>query len=149
MREPFFDWVGPLSSIKWTLFAKPGSPIELERLEDARQYRIGGYKGDVMTNYLADKGFEVSAISNNGLNARRLAENQIDLWVADGLAGPYLAADASDITGLEPVLTFRETPMYLAVHKETSAEILQALNRGYQELVESGEKATISRSYGF
>ena len=69
--------------------------------------------------------------------------------MADGLAGPYLAADASDITGLEPVLSFRETPMYLAVHKETSAEILQALNRGYQELVESGEKATISRSYGF
>ena len=148
-REPFFDWVGPLSSIKWTLFAKPGSSIELERLEDARQYRIGGYKGDVMTNYLANKGFEVSAISNNGLNARRLVEDQIDLWVADGLAGPYLAADASDITGLEPVLAFRETPMYLAVHKETSAEILQALNRGYQELVESGEKATISRSYGF
>ena len=44
---------------------------------------------------------------------------------------------------------FRETPMYLAVHKDTAPEILQALNKSYQALVESGEKETISRSYGF
>jgi len=148
-REPFFDWVGPLSSIKWTLFAKPGSSIELDRLEDARQYQIGGYKGDVMTGYLTEKGFDVSAISNNGLNARRLVQDQIDLWVADGLAGPYLAADASDVTDLTPVLVFRETPMYLAVHKNTDPAILEALNESYEKLVTSGEKDTISRSYGF
>lgn len=147
-RKPSFNWVGPLSSIKWTLFAKPGSSIELKNLEDAREYRIGGYKGDVMTGYLAEKGFNVKAISNNGLNARRLVQDQIDLWVADGLAGPYLAADASDVTDLEPVLVFRETPMYLAVHKDTDPEILRALNESYQKLVESGEKDTISRSYG-
>ncbi|MEQ9546972.1 MAG: transporter substrate-binding domain-containing protein [Marinobacter sp.] len=148
-RMPFFDWVGPLSSIKWTLFAKPGSSIELDNLEDAREYRIGGYKGDVMTSYLADKGFDVSAISNNGLNARRLVQDQIDLWVADGLAGPYLAADSSDVTDLKPVLVFRETPMYLAVHKDTDPKILRALHESYRKLVESGEKDTISRSYGF
>ncbi|MDM8179804.1 MULTISPECIES: substrate-binding periplasmic protein [Marinobacter] len=148
-RAPFFDWVGPLSSIEWTLFAKPGASIELNTLNDAHSYQIGGYKGDVMTNFLIDKGFDVSAISNNGLNARRLVQDQIDLWVADGLAGPYLAADASDVTGLERVLVFRETPMYLAVHKDTAPEILQALNKSYQALVESGEKETISRSYGF
>lgn len=148
-RESLFDWVGPLSSIKWTLFAKPGSSIELESLEDARQLRIGGYNGDVMTNYLAEKGFNVVAISNNGLNARRLVEDQIALWVADGLAGPYLAADIADVTGLKPVLVFRETPMYLAVNKETDPEVLRALNEGYRKLVESGEKEAISRAYGF
>ncbi|MEX2473922.1 substrate-binding periplasmic protein [Marinobacter sp.] len=148
-REPAFDWIGPLSGIKWTLFAKPGSSIELKNLEEARKYKIGGYKGDVMTGYLADRGFDVSAISNNGLNARRLEHDQIDLWVADGLAGPYLAADSSDVTDLKAVLVFRETPMYLAVHKDTDPAILDALNESYEKLVESGEKDTISRSYGF
>lgn len=147
-REPLFSWVGPLASIKWTLFAKPGSSIKLDSLEDARQYRIGGYNGDVMTTYLADKGFDVQAISNNGLNARRLETDQIDLWVADGLAGPYLAADATDITGLEHVLVFRETPMYLAVNKNTDPEILQTLNEGYQKLVASGQKEAIFQAYG-
>lgn len=147
-REPSFDWVGPLASIKWTLFAKPGSSIELKNLEDARKYRIGGYKGDVMTNYLDDKGFDVQAISNNGLNARRLENDQIALWVADGLAGPYLAADTADVTDLKPVLVFRETPMYLAVNKDTAPEILKALNEGYRKLVESGEKEAISQAYG-
>ncbi|WP_111494891.1 MULTISPECIES: substrate-binding periplasmic protein [Marinobacter] len=148
-REPFFNWVGPLSSIEWTLFAKPGSSIELDDLDDARKYKIGGYKGDVMTTYLAEKGFDVTAISNNGLNARRLVEDQIDLWVADGLAGPYLAADASDVTNLKRVLVFRETPMYLAVNKNTDPEILNELNEAYRALVQSGDKDTISRSYGF
>lgn len=148
-RDPAFDWVGPLASIKWTLFAKPGSSIELKTLEDATQYKIGGYNGDVMTSYLADKGFNVSAISNNGLNARRLVQDQIDLWVADGLAGPYLAADASDVTELEQVLVFRETPMYLAINKNTDPNILSALQDSYQKLVSSGDIETISRSYGF
>lgn len=148
-REPLFNWVGPLANIKWTLFAKPGSAIELDDLDDAREYRIGGYNGDVMTNYLTERGFNVSAISNNGLNARRLAQDQIDLWVADGLAGPFLAADASDITDLKRVLVFRETPMYLAVHKESNPEILRALHESYQKLLESGDMETIERSYGF
>ncbi len=148
-RDPAFNWVGPLASIKWTLFAKPASSIELKTLEDATKYKIGGYNGDVMTSYLADKGFNVSAISNNGLNARRLVQDQIDLWVADGLAGPYLAADASDVTDLEQVLVFRETPMYLAINKNTDPKILGALQDSYQKLVSSGDLETISRSYGF
>ncbi len=148
-RDPAFDWVGPLATIKWTLFAKPGSAITLKNLEDAAKYKIGGYNGDVMTNYLVDKGFDVSAISNNGLNARRLVQDQIDLWVADGLAGPYLAADASDVTGLKQVLVFRETPMYLAINKGTDPKVLAALEDSYQKLVNSGDIETISRSYGF
>ncbi|PSF09732.1 amino acid ABC transporter substrate-binding protein [Marinobacter fuscus] len=147
-RAPFFQWIGPISKIEWTLFAKPGSDMKLDSLDDARQYRIGGYKGDIMTGYLEDKGFDVSAISNNGLNARRLVQNQIDLWVTDGMAGPYLAADASDITGLTPVLVFKETPMYLAVNKDTNPEILRALNDALDELMEAGEIETITRSYG-
>lgn len=148
-RDPAFNWVGPLASIEWSLFAKPGSSIELKNLDDARKYKIGGYKGDVMTGYLTDKGFDVSAISNNGLNARRLAQDQIDLWVADGLAGPYLAADASDVTELEQVLVFRETPMYLAINKNTDPKVLSALQDSYEKLVSSGDLETISRSYGF
>ncbi|MBK1851535.1 ABC transporter substrate-binding protein [Marinobacter sp. 1-4A] len=148
-REPSFEWVGPLASIKWTLFAKPGSSIELKSLEEARQYRIGGYNGDIMTNYLADEGFNVLAISKNGLNARRLVEDQISLWVADGLAGPYLAADAADVTNLKRVLVFRETPMFLAINNETDPKVIQALKEGYRKLVESGDKEAISQAYGF
>jgi polar amino acid transport system substrate-binding protein len=148
-REPAFDWVGPLASIQWTLFAKAGTTIRLSKLEEAKNYRIGGYRGDVMTTYIEEKGFNVSAISTNGLNARRLEQDQIDLWVADGLAGPYLAADASDVTDLEQVLVFRETPMYLAVNKNTDPDILKALNQSFQALVNSGEIETISRAYGF
>jgi len=147
-RETAFDWVGPLASIQWTLFAKEGTSIKLNNLEDARKYKIGGNKGDVMATYLEDAGFNVSTINNNGLNARRLQEDQIDLWVADGLAGPYLAADVSDVVEIEEALVFRETPMYLAINKETDPSIVQALKASFQKLVASGELETMKRAYG-
>lgn len=67
-REGLFQWVGPLASIKWTLFAAPDSDLTLERLEDARPLRIAGYKGDVMSQYLVDQGFNVIMSLSGDLN---------------------------------------------------------------------------------
>ena len=52
------------------------------------------------------------------------------------------------MTGLEAVLVFRETPMYLAINKDFDPDLIKALNTAYQAMQESGEIDTISRSYG-
>ncbi|MGM0773843.1 MAG: substrate-binding periplasmic protein [Pseudomonadota bacterium] len=137
-REDQFHWVGPLAPIKWTLFAAPDSDIELDSLEDARQYRIAGYKGDVMSDYLVNEGFEVIRNVSGDQNPRRLTLGQADLWVTDGLVGPLVAEEEHGITGLKPVLVFRETPMYLAVSTETDPEIVEDLQQGLDEARESG-----------
>lgn len=137
-REDQFQWVGPLAPIKWTLFAAPDSDIELDSLEDARQYRIAGYKGDVMSDYLVNEGFEVIRNVSGDQNPRRLTLGQADLWVTDGLVGPLVAEEEHGITGLKPVLVFRETPMYLAVSTETDPEIVEDLQQGLDEARESG-----------
>jgi polar amino acid transport system substrate-binding protein len=137
-REDQFQWVGPLAPIKWTLFAAPDSDIELDSLEDARQYRVAGYKGDVMSDYLVNEGFEVIRNVSGDQNPRRLTLGQADLWVTDGLVGPLVAEEEHGITGLKPVLVFRETPMYLAVSTETDPEIVEDLQQGLDEARESG-----------
>lgn len=137
-REDQFQWVGPLAPIKWTLFAAPDSVIELDSLEQARQYKIAGYKGDVMSDYLVSQGFEVIMNVSGDQNPRRLTLGQADLWVTDGLVGPLVAEEEHGITGLKPVLVFRETPMYLAVSNETDPEIVKDLQRGLDEARESG-----------
>jgi polar amino acid transport system substrate-binding protein len=146
-RENEFQWVGPLASIKWTLFAAPDSNITLSSLEDARQYKIAGYKGDVMSDYLIREGFDV-IINVSGLqNARRLTLGQADLWVTDGAVGPLVAEEEHGITGLKPVLVFRETPMYLAVSNETDKAVVGDLQQAIDEAREAGELSAILARY--
>jgi polar amino acid transport system substrate-binding protein len=146
-RKPYFHWVGPLAEIEWTLFAKPGSNIKLKKLEDAKQYRIGGYKGDVLSDYLIERGFNVVTIANDALNPRKLMLGQIDLWITDGLSGPYLASESEDIEDLAKVLVFKTTPLYLAVNIETDAKIVNELNNAYNLIKGNGEADAISAQY--
>jgi polar amino acid transport system substrate-binding protein len=146
-RENEFQWVGPLASIKWTLFAAPDSNITLDSLEDARQYKIAGYKGDVMSDYLIAEGFEVIASVSGVQNARRLTLGQADLWVTDGAVGPLVAEEEHGITGLKPVLVFRETPMYLAVSNETDKAVVDDLQQAIDEARNAGELSAILAQY--
>lgn len=146
-REDEFQWVGPLASIKWTLFAAPDSDITLDSLEDAKQYQIAGYKGDVMSDYLVSQGFDVVMSVSGEQNPRRLALGQADLWVTDGLVGPLVAEEKHDITGLKPVLVFRETPMYLAVSNQTDPAIVADLQDGLDQARADGDLDRISRQY--
>jgi polar amino acid transport system substrate-binding protein len=146
-REDQFQWVGPLASIKWTLFAAPDSSISLNNLEDAKDLRIAGYKGDVMSDSLIDQGFNVITGVSGDVNPRRLVLGQADLWVTDGLVGPLVAKEEHDITGLKPVLVFRETPMYLAFSKSTDPAIVADLQRARDEAERDGEFAEITARY--
>lgn len=146
-RLPYFNWVGPLAEIQWTLFAKPGSSIKLNKLEDAKKYRIGGYKGDVLSDYLIDRGFNVITITNDALNPRKLVLGQIDLWVSDKLSGPYLASETEDIEDLVPALVFNSTPLYLAVNKETNPKTLESLKNAYKLIKSNGEADAITEQY--
>ncbi|EMP56185.1 ABC-type amino acid transport/signal transduction system protein [Marinobacter santoriniensis NKSG1] len=146
-REDLFQWVGPLASIKWTLFAAPDSDIQLSSLEDAKNLRIGGYKGDVMSEYLADHGYNVVMSVSGDVNPRRLVLGEVDLWVTDGLVGPLVAKDEYDIEGLRPVLVFRETPMYLAMSKETDPAVVADLQKALDEARSAGELDQIVAQY--
>lgn len=146
-REGQFQWVGPLASIKWTLFAAPDSNIRLNSLEEAKSLKIAGYKGDVMSDYLIANGFNVITAVSGDVNTRRLMLGQADLWVTDGLVGPLVAKDEHGITGLKPVLVFRETPMYLAFSTNTDPAIITDLQKALDEARKAGELDKIENRY--
>lgn len=146
-RENQFQWVGPLASIKWTLFAAPDSDIKLDALEDARKYSIAGYKGDVMSDYLIGQGFEVITNVSGDQNPLRLTLDQADLWVTDGVVGPLIAKEKHGITGLKPLLVFRETPMYLAVSNQTDEAVVSRLQDALDNARDAGEISAILAEY--
>jgi polar amino acid transport system substrate-binding protein len=146
-RENEFQWVGPLASIRWTLFAAPDSDISIDSLEEARRYTIAGYKGDVMSDYLIGEGFEVITSVSGAQNPRRLTLGQADLWVTDGAVGPLVAEEEHGISGLKPVLVFRETPMYLTVSNETAPAVVAELQSAIDQARDAGELSAILARY--
>lgn len=146
-RAPLFKWVGPLTRNLWTIFAPAGTETKLNSLEDAKGKVIGGYRNDVMTNYLLKRGYKVSTLDSDELNPKRLELGQIDLWIADRLAGPYFASQ-QDVEGLVPVLSFNHTELYLAMNPGTSDEIIKKLNNALKKVHESGMYEAIETKYG-
>ncbi|MBL3556219.1 MULTISPECIES: substrate-binding periplasmic protein [Marinobacter] len=146
-RAPRFKWVGPLTRNLWTIFAPAGTDLQIDRLEDTRGLRFGGYRNDVMTEYLLERGYEVSALDSDDLNPKRLELGQIDLWIADRLAGPYFASQ-QDVEGLEPVYSFNDMELFLAINPDTPDDTVEKLNAGLEKVHESGMFEAIETKYG-
>lgn len=146
-RAPRFKWVGPLTKNLWTIFAAAGVNLKIDKLEDTKDLLFGGYRNDVMTEYLLERGYNVSAIDSDDLNPKRLELGQVDVWIADRLAGPYFAAQ-QDVEGLEVVYTFNDTELYLAMNLDTSDEVIQKLNDGLETIRNNGMYEAIETKYG-
>ena len=136
-REALFKWVGPIGPDDWVLLAKGDSPISLSSLDEAKQYRIGAYKGDAISEYLAEKGVQHSASLRDQENARKLMAGQIDLWATGDPAGRYLAKQ-DGISGLKTVLRFDSAELYLALNKEMPTEIVTRLQAALDQMRAEG-----------
>lgn len=136
-REQLFKWVGPIGPDDWVLLAKADSSINLTSLDEAKQYRIGAYKGDAISEYLTDKGVEHSTSLRDQENARKLVAGQIDLWATGDPAGRYLAKQEG-VSGLRTVLRFDSAELYLALNKEMPDEIVAKLQVALDQMRSEG-----------
>ncbi|MDV2079647.1 substrate-binding periplasmic protein [Marinobacter xestospongiae] len=146
-RAGQFKWVGPLTTVAWTVFGKAGTDITLNSLDDAKGYSFGGYRNDIMTDFLKERGFKMSELDSNDLNPRRLALGQIDLWLVDRLTGYYLASQ-QDVEDIEELYSFNETELYLALNPDTPDEVVQTLEMALEQVHQSGMFSAISDRYG-
>ena len=146
-RAPHFKWVGPLTKNLWTIFAAAGTDLDIDKLEDTKGMLYGGFRNDVMTNYLLERGYKVSEMESDDINPKRLELGQVDLWISDRLAGPYFASQ-QDVEGLEPVYSFNESELYLAMNPNTPDEVIQILQESLETIKESGMYQAIETKYG-
>jgi len=145
-REKLFKWVGPIGPDDWIMLAKGDSPIQLTTLEEARQYRIGAYKGDAIAEELARQGMNPITVLSDKDNARKLVEGQIDLWATGDPAGRYLARQEG-VTGLKTVLRFNSAELFLALNKDTPDEVVQKLQTALDQLRKEGTVDSILGKY--
>ena len=145
-REPLFKWVGPITANNWVFLKKGGSDVVVNTLEDAKKYRVGGYRGDAVSLYLESQGFTIDYVNKDYLNARKIDRDRIDLWATGQLLGPYYARE-NGVWNLEEVMTFRETIMSIAFNKNTSDDLVNKLNQELALMVSEGVLDQINSKY--
>jgi polar amino acid transport system substrate-binding protein len=145
-REKLFKWVGPIGPDDWIMLARADSPIELKTLEQARQYKIGAYKGDAIAEELARQGLSPITVLSDKDNARKLVDGQIDLWATGDPAGRYLARQEG-VSGLKTVLRFNQAELFLALNKETPDAVVAKLQKALDDMRAEGLVDKILGSY--
>ena len=145
-REKRFKWVGPIGPDDWIMLAKADSKIALDSLEQARQYRIGAYKGDAIAETLAKQGLKPMVVLRDQDNARKLVNGQIDLWATGDPAGRYLARQEG-VDDLKTVLRFHSAELYLALNKDVPDDVVGRLQAALDELRKEGAVDAIMARY--
>jgi len=145
-REALFKWVGPIGPDDWIMLARADSKIVLDSLEQARQYRIGAYKGDAIAETLAKEGLKPIVVLRDQDNARKLVNGQIDLWATGDPAGRYLARQEG-VNDLKTVLRFNSAELYLALNKDVPDDVVARLQAALDELRKEGAVDAIMARY--
>ena len=145
-REKLFKWVGPIGPDDWVLLARGDSPITLTSLEQARQYRVGAYKGDAIALSLEKQGLAPVIVLRDQDNARKLQAGQIDLWATGAPAGKFLARQVG-ISGFKTVLRFNQAELFLALNKDVPDEVVSKLQKALDELKAEGVDEKIRAKY--
>ena len=145
-REALFKWVGPIGPDDWVLLARGDSKLVVNNLQQAKQYRIGAYKGDAIAEHLEKQGLQPVTSLRDQENAKKLMAGQIDLWATGDPAGRYLARQEG-VSGLKTILRFNSAQLYLALNKEVPDEVVQKLQSELDKMRAEGIVDSILNSY--
>jgi polar amino acid transport system substrate-binding protein len=151
-REKSYKWIGPVIEDGLGLFALAEKKIHLEKIEDARKFKVGTYIGSVANGYLHEHGIDPDLAPSDTLNLDKLRLGRIDLWVASRRNEAYVSRHDPRAIVLQTAFVFPkewETQMYLACSKQVPDDLVERLNSAIKQLKADGTIAKISRRYPF
>jgi polar amino acid transport system substrate-binding protein len=137
-REQKFKWAGPLGSYEQAFYAKKGTTITLNKLEDAKSAGlIGVYKDDAGNQFLTAQGFTNLNESLTDVEAlKKLINNEVQLWLGNKSGVEATAAEAKvnmDDIVLVPGVTI-QADLYIAFSKDTPDERVSAWQKALDRL---------------
>jgi polar amino acid transport system substrate-binding protein len=149
-REKLFKWVGPLAKDQWVFYAKKGSGLIINNLDDARKVaKIGTCKDTATEQFLKKNGFKniVSSIEDSE-NAKKLMAGDIDLWIVGDLQGIHQAKKASiDSSHLKVAHKIKDAELYIAFSKTTTDSEISKWQKALDALKSEGIYKKILSKY--
>ncbi len=147
-REALFHWVGPLAPDEWVFFALADKDITINSLEDAKAYKVGGYKGDALSEYLMEKGLRLQLSAQDKRNVKLLKSGAIDLWASNDFSGRALAKqEGFELSKMKKIFTIDQVDLFLGINKETNPAVVQKLQTALDEMKEDGTIAKTIEQY--
>lgn len=152
-RETLFQWVGPIATNSWALYAKQGFTGKIENLKDVARYRIASVVEDAKSQYLREKGatFLVEAL-NDEQNPPKLTIDpkatggKVDLWVT----GAYHAKSVAEKVGvkdIKQVYKLRDVDLWLACSPRLTKATVQKLDDALAAMKKDGSFKKIQDKY--
>lgn len=149
-RETLFHWVGPVGRNSAILYAKKGSGIRINSLEEAKELAAIATTTNWFTEqHLKREGFKnLLSSPDPRANVRQLMNGEAQLSVFTDITIPEIVSQAGfSMNDLEPVFTVGQTYFYIAVSKDTPASVVQAWQSSLDSLKADGTFERIYRSY--
>ncbi|MEH3021945.1 MAG: transporter substrate-binding domain-containing protein [Pseudomonas oryzihabitans] len=143
-REAQFQWVGEVMRLRYYFYRLASrDEVRIERLDDARAYRLGVMRDDVRHQYLQTLGFPRLVVSGQQKdNFSRLLNGQVDAVLLPELDASHFCQDAgSACPGLRRLAALEDldTPLYMAFSPTTPAALVERLRAAFAQLESSGE----------
>ena len=149
-REKLFQWVGPVGKNSAIFYAKKGSGIRINSLEEARKIAAIATTTDWFTEqYLKGKGFTNLVSSPLPVtNVKQLMNGEVQISVFTDITIPEIVKNAGySMDDLEPVFTVSNTYFYIAVSLGTPDEMGRKWQSVLDGLKADGTFEKIYRSY--
>ncbi|WLD59365.1 transporter substrate-binding domain-containing protein [Salinispirillum sp. LH 10-3-1] len=145
-RESIYQWAGPLSIERITLFSANESISPLASISEAEAYSIGGRSLDFYTQFVQQQGLEVDVVSESGLNLEKLSRGRIDLWIAGSIGGPYIAAQFG--ASIFPVVSSEESfPLWLACNLGVASDLVRKIDQSIESIRNSDFLENMMQNY--
>ncbi len=150
-REDKFHWIMLLLRKSWVLYAKSGSGIKLNNLEDARNVSsIGVLRGDIREDHLKQLGFNnLSVVKNHEHNVRMLQRGRVDLLYYEPIGMDYACKKLGiSISEFEAVLETQSSEVYIMMSKNgTDAEAYKKWRDAANQIKKDGTFDRIAKKW--
>ncbi len=150
VREDLFHWVGPVGQNSAILFARKGSDITIDSMEDAKEVSSIATTTEWWTEqHLKSEGFtNLVSSSDPEANVRQLINGDVELSIFTDVTIPEIVQDAGyAMDDLEPVFTVEQNYFYIGISKDTPTEIVSEWQATLESMKEDGTFEDIYQNY--
>jgi polar amino acid transport system substrate-binding protein len=136
-REHLFMWVGPIGSYENWLYAKKGSSIHVNSLDEAKTVgKIAAVKDEAGQQELAAQGFINFVYTDSTTDGlKKLVSGDADLWLgtSEGIASVATEAGVNP-DDLQPAVYVYKADLFLAFNKNTAFSTVEAWQKALDSL---------------
>ncbi|MCD6186614.1 MAG: ABC transporter substrate-binding protein [Desulfuromusa sp.] len=141
-RENLFKWVGPIAAVTIGVIAKKKRGIQISKIEDFKQYRIGSVRDGAPEQVLVKAGVDIEQLNRLAfpeMHIKKLQTDRIDLFVFNVQTSKYLMLTLGiDPEDYENVFSFKKVDLYIGLHKDTSVALVTELQVALDEMKRPG-----------